>query len=103
MTDLDHDWYASHRRRVEAAHAAAKQAKREAECRNCRDGFPAYAAWPDWHICPMCGRNCDAAAKDAGIDMELLGKLCREEPDEATKREVTDMMDGIRAAEGRGK
>lgn len=33
----------------------------------------------------------------AGIDMDLLGKLCREEPDEATKREVAEMMDGLRA------
>ncbi len=94
-------WYAAHRAKVEADHAAAVQAKRQAECRNCRDGFPAYGTWPDWHICPMCKRDCRPdAAKAAGIDMDLLAKLCREEPDADTKREVDEMMAGIEALDG---
>lgn len=58
---LDHDWYARHRAAVEAAHAAAKEAKREAECRNCRDGFPAYINPADWGACPDCGKRFGAA------------------------------------------
>ncbi|QCG93941.1 hypothetical protein E6C67_08305 [Azospirillum sp. TSA2s] len=58
----DHGWYTAHRRRVEAAHAAAK-------------------------------------ADHPGIDMDLLGKLCREETDADTKREVAAMMDGLNRTE----
>lgn len=32
---------------------------------------------------------------DDGIDMDLLGKLCREEPDDDAKREVDEMMDKL--------
>lgn len=62
--DIPVGWYATQRAKVEAAHVAAKIAKRQAECRNCRDGFPAYASFPNWHICPMCERDCRPAAKD---------------------------------------
>lgn len=49
--------------------------------------------WLDWQLAKA---NRDHVA---GIDMGMLGKLCREEPDEATKREVADMMDTIRWSE----
>jgi hypothetical protein len=70
----DHGWYATHRAKVEADHSAAKVAKRQAECRNCRDGFPAYGSWPDWHICPMCKRDCrpDAAKDDEAEGLRPL-------------------------------
>lgn len=41
-------------------------------------------------------------AKTGGIDLDLLGDLCREEPDEATKQAVAEMMDGLNGGkEGR--
>lgn len=95
------DWYTRHRSQVEAAHAAKRNAwprhchspsscTRHGACMymNCRhegqDIRPAIAA--------------HAAAKETtsgSIDMGLLGKLCREEPDEAAKREVDEMMDRL--------
>ncbi|WP_395454750.1 hypothetical protein ACHMW5_13640 [Azospirillum melinis] len=61
----DHGWYATHRAKVEAAAVAAKIAKRQAECRNCRDGFPAYVTPADWDTCPDCGKRFGAAKEVA--------------------------------------
>lgn len=58
------NWYDTQRRRVEADHAATEAAKRQAECRNCRDGRPAYVDPSDWDTCPGCGKKFGAASKE---------------------------------------
>lgn len=82
----DREFYDAPRRRVEAAHAAAKQAKADR----------LWTAPMEEVIAAILPALAAQATKaDAGIDMELLGELCREEPDEAAKREVDEMMDRL--------
>ncbi|PWC69120.1 hypothetical protein TSH7_01360 [Azospirillum sp. TSH7] len=101
----DHGWYATHRANVEAAHAAAAA---RAGLQRCIGRFAEVAARPDEAegLRPLTEDEIAShsylltRAKAGGIDMDLLGKLCREEPDADTKREVDEMMDGIKAMDG---